>query len=155
MVDSPQFPCPHCGNRLPTAKARQCLSCGMDWHDPANVVQNGDPDWNLFGLDANKTYVVELLQHPDGRRTIGYRESSLPLSELATLETESATGQQFIDWGYYTYSQHLRLTDGRSFGFDAHGVWLTQTELEVLKDPHSRHGDTPWENGIAPLFAPK
>lgn len=26
-------PCPHCGEQLRTAKARQCLSCGADWHE--------------------------------------------------------------------------------------------------------------------------
>ncbi len=31
---SPGEPCPHCGDQLPTSMAKQCLSCGMDWHDP-------------------------------------------------------------------------------------------------------------------------
>jgi hypothetical protein len=31
-------PCPYCGGQLRTAKAKQCRECGMDWHDPANVV---------------------------------------------------------------------------------------------------------------------
>ncbi len=34
-------PCPHCGNPLRTPRARQCLTCGMDWHDPENVVRRG------------------------------------------------------------------------------------------------------------------
>ena len=31
-------PCPYCGELLRTAFAKQCRHCGMDWHDPANVV---------------------------------------------------------------------------------------------------------------------
>jgi hypothetical protein len=33
-----RVPCPYCGELLRTAFAKQCRSCGMDWHDPANVV---------------------------------------------------------------------------------------------------------------------
>ncbi len=38
---SAPIPCPHCGEPLRTPLAKQCLSCGMDWHDPANVVRRG------------------------------------------------------------------------------------------------------------------
>jgi hypothetical protein len=30
-------PCSYCGLPLRTMLARQCLECGMDWHDPDNV----------------------------------------------------------------------------------------------------------------------
>jgi hypothetical protein len=33
-----ETPCPYCGQRLRTASAKQCRHCGMDWHDPENVV---------------------------------------------------------------------------------------------------------------------
>lgn len=33
--------CPYCGRMLMTDKAKQCLVCGMDWHDPNNVVRHG------------------------------------------------------------------------------------------------------------------
>ncbi len=32
------IPCPYCGAQLRTATAKQCRSCGMDWHDPKNVI---------------------------------------------------------------------------------------------------------------------
>jgi hypothetical protein len=35
---APGPPCPYCGAPLRTDKAKQCFNCGMDWHDPANVV---------------------------------------------------------------------------------------------------------------------
>ena len=31
-------PCPYCGRLLATHRAKQCLTCSMDWHDPQNVV---------------------------------------------------------------------------------------------------------------------
>lgn len=33
--------CPYCGSPLRTDRAEQCFRCGMDWHDPSNVVRRG------------------------------------------------------------------------------------------------------------------
>jgi hypothetical protein len=38
---SPEAPCPYCGAQLRTVKAKQCFDCGMDWHDPANIIRRG------------------------------------------------------------------------------------------------------------------
>jgi len=35
------IPCPYCDKMLRTMIAKQCLECGMDWHDPKNVVRHG------------------------------------------------------------------------------------------------------------------
>lgn len=37
-------PCPICGEPLRTKEAKQCLSCGMDWHDPDNIVRHKSDD---------------------------------------------------------------------------------------------------------------
>ncbi len=37
-------PCPYCGVRLLAMEAQQCFWCGMDWHDPANIVRRGKPE---------------------------------------------------------------------------------------------------------------
>jgi hypothetical protein len=31
-------PCPYCGRLLRNRRASQCFVCGMDWHDPNNVI---------------------------------------------------------------------------------------------------------------------
>jgi hypothetical protein len=61
-------PCPYCGNPLRTPKALQCLCCGMDWHDPSQVVRRGQPDHNRFGLTKDALYVVELGQQAEDFR---------------------------------------------------------------------------------------
>lgn len=33
-------PCSHCGTPLRTHEAKQCLACGMDWHDPNNIIRH-------------------------------------------------------------------------------------------------------------------
>jgi len=38
-TQTPRPPCPYCGQPLRTMLAKQCLECGMDWHDPNNVVR--------------------------------------------------------------------------------------------------------------------
>lgn len=148
----PQFPCPYCGKDLGNEEARQCFSCGMDWHNPENVVQRGNPNWNRLGLEPGKMYVVELLQYANGNRSTQYREADAQRSELAVLETVSADGLKFIEWGHYAFCEHLLLTDGRKFGFDANGVWLTETEIQFMQNVRWWERSVPWENGITPSF---
>lgn len=33
--------CPDCSRLVATPKAKQCLHCGWDWHDPENPVRRG------------------------------------------------------------------------------------------------------------------
>lgn len=33
--------CPYCDHKLASDLAQQCLECGMDWHDPDNIVRRG------------------------------------------------------------------------------------------------------------------
>lgn len=38
----PTVKCPYCDGLLATDLAKQCLHCGMDWHDPDHVRRLGD-----------------------------------------------------------------------------------------------------------------
>ena len=119
--------CRYCHSLLPSEKAQQCFACGWDWYDPSNPKQLGDPNWNRFGLDPERDYVVELCQRPDGLRFTQYRQAENPRTDSdAVLDTVLALGSQFIEWGFYQYADHLTLTDGRRFTFDAHGIWPTR-----------------------------
>jgi hypothetical protein len=151
--DPAKPPCPYCGAPLPTVRSKQCLKCHYDWHDPDNVVRHGDERWNRFGLDWDKQYVVELCQEPEGKRYTRYREADAVPGPFAVRETIPASGKQFVDWGFYTYAEHLPLTDGTRFDFEAHGTWLTADEIaHWMKD--GAHDATPWLNGIPPLLPP-
>ena len=156
--DSQKPPCPYCGAPLPTARTRQCFSCGWDWHDAGNPQATGDPNWNRFGLDPDRTYVVQLCQELSGRRYARYRDvDSGEPDTNAVFETESATGRQFVKWGDYTYANHLRLSSGERFAFDVHGIWLTDSETKRMQDranPWWLGDQSFWVNGIAPLFPP-
>ncbi len=149
-------PCPYCGKILPTSKAQQCFECGWDWHDHDNPVQRGDPNWNRFGLDPDVTYVVELCQESSGGRYTRYREVDGEPGPGTVLETEPAIGRRFIEWGFYVYADHLRLSTGERFAFDSHGIWLTESEIQaMIAQRRSEGGEPSWVNGIRPLFAPK
>ena len=152
-LDPAHPPCPYCGAPLPTVRSKQCLKCHHDWHDPDNVVRHADERWNRFGLDWDKQYVVELCQASDGRRHAQYREVDAVPDPLTVRETEPASGKQFVDWGFYAYAEHLRLTDGTGFRFEAHGIWLTDAEVAYISGSNPR-GPAPWVNGIEPRFPP-
>lgn len=152
-------PCPYCGAPLPSARAKQCLKCHRAWHNATNVIQvQVDPTWNRFGLDPHETYVVELCQDPSsGRRYTKYKvvPGGIP-DQFAVLETSPASGSAFIEWGFYKYSKHLKLSDGQAFGFDAHGVWLTSVEIDyMVHEPAPESTEAPWVNGIPPRLPPK
>jgi hypothetical protein len=77
------------------------------------------------------------------------------------LESEPASGAQFVDRGWHSdWAKHLRLADGSQFGFDAHAVWMTEAEARHLREtetrgPQDEGKEPPWVNGIPPLLPPK
>ena len=148
--------CPYCKASLVSDLAKQCFHCGMDWHDPTTVVRRGSPNWNRFGLNADAMYVVELCQQPTGGRYTKYREISHGEHDPnCVLETEAATGAQFINWGFYEYAKHLKLSDGSNFGFEAHGIWMTEAEMKCILGRRREETPPPWVNGIPPMLPPK
>jgi len=150
-------PCPHCNAPLPSPRARQCLRCQPDWHDATNVHQVDTGNWNRLGLDPNKDYVVELCQQPDGRRYTRHRQYPIGANDpFAVLETTPATAKTFLAWGFYEYADHLTLRNGQRFGFDAHGVWLTDVEWRYMETEQScSNQNAPWVRGIPPKVPPK
>ena len=147
-------PCPYCGISLPSAKARQCFSCGMDWHDPNDLVRRSDPERNRLGLKNRSLYVVELCQDAEGGRYTKYREiNAEPSDPNMVFETESAHGSQLAEWGY-KYSRYLRLSNGERFGFEDGRTWMTETEIEFMRRKVrglAVEGEAlPWVNGIPP-----
>jgi hypothetical protein len=153
-------PCPYCQAPLASSQAKQCFKCGYDWHDPTNIVRRGDPDWNRFGLKKDASYVVVLCQKVNGERYTMYREVGGGEHDLhCVLETEPALGSQFIEWGFYEYSKHLKLTNGSEFAFEEHGIWMTRDEVENnlrrVRGTLGQNEKPSWVNGIPPRLPPK
>lgn len=158
MLDMEITPCPYCMAPLPTAKAQQCLACGWDWHDAQNPVQRGTPEWNRLGINTTKDYVVALCQRNDGHRYYEFRmvDESIGNPEIV-LTSETLTGIELVSWAQGGKRDHLRLTTGEQFAFDAHGIWLTYSEIRRMRDrstPWWEGDQSFWVNGIAPLFPP-
>lgn len=151
---NPGPPCRYCGVPLATDRAKQCIDCGYDWRDPANVVCRRKPGWNRLGLNQDATYVLELCQTPTGERYTKFREVSSDARDLhLVFETESASGRQFVEWKFpHEWCKHLVLGSGMRFWFEPHGIWLTEAEMRYIKN--RRDGEPPWPGGIPPLLPP-
>lgn len=48
----------------------------------------------------------------------------------------------------------VKLTDGSSFGVEAHGLWLTPEECAAFERNVTWY-EMPWLNGLAPVLPPK
>jgi hypothetical protein len=111
-------------------------------------------------LEDDQTYVLDLLQMPDGRRFLQPRLADATTCEYAVLSSKAYCGGELMSWREYgRVDQYVELKDGGHFVLDPHGIWLTMEEAKYWKASHSRAAledpDAPWVNHLAPKFAPK
>lgn len=108
-------------------------------------------------LDPGLTYVVDLVQMPDGMRYLQPRLADSPPTKQAVLSSQPYEGGDLMSWREYgRVTEFVELEDGSRFFLDPHGVWLLPEEAEFLRGRrHLQGGDPPWFNGIAPRFPPK
>lgn len=156
MTETKYAECPYCNSFLASDKAQQCLACGWDWHDPSNPVKRGNPNWNRFGVDETASYTVNLCQRSNGDRYYEYnpRESEVPNPECVR-KTEPMSGIDLLAWLQSGRKQHLTLTTGEQFLFDAHGIWLLYSEVQRMRDrknPWWMGDQSFWVNGLTPRF---
>jgi hypothetical protein len=156
MTETKYAECPYCNSFLASDKAKQCLACGWDWHDPSNPVKRGTPNWNRFGVDETASYTVDLCQRSNGDRYYEYnpRESEVPNPECVR-KTEPMSGIDLLVWLQSGREQHLTLTTREQFLFDAHGIWLLYSEVQRMRDRKNPWwmGDQSFSvNGLTPRF---
>jgi hypothetical protein len=156
MTEKKYGTCSYCRALLPSDQSQKCLACGWDWHDAANPVKRGNPNWNRFGVDETAMYTVDLCQRSDGHRYFEYTKvgESIPNTERVR-QTEPMRGDDLLLWLQSWKRQHLTLTTGEQFLFDAHGIWLLYSEAQRMRDKKIRWwmGDQSfWVNGLAPRF---
>lgn len=151
--------CRYCNAELPSHLSQQCLACGWDWHNPDNPVQRGKANWNRWGINEKLMYHVALCQRADGHRYYGYKTiDEIEVAPEIVRMTDMMSGADVLNWLRSGRKEHLKLTTGEQFLFDAHGIWLTYAEVEHMrcKSPRWWERDQSfWVNGIAPLFPPQ
>ncbi len=78
---------------------------------------------------------VDLCQRADGNRYYEFTtlENSAPNPECV-LKTEPMRGIELLAWLQSGRNQHLTLTTGEQFLFDAHGIWLLYSEVQRMRD---------------------
>ena len=110
--------------------------------------------WKRSDVLDGKRYYVALCQSSSGRRYYELCElGSAPLSGDAVLLTAEVPNSLLAARQYEAISNTVLLTNGRRFYVEAHGIWLTDDELEALDADWERQ--VPWLNGIPASFPPK
>lgn len=110
--------------------------------------------WKRSDVVEGKRYCLSLNQFPSGHRTFTLHEVDASyLPPEAKLVTREVPNELLFRGGVDVISKSVLTTEGRSFFVDAHGVWLTEEELDALESDEDV--EVPWLNGLAPHFAPK
>lgn len=105
-------------------------------------------------ITDEELYVIDLLQHSDGRRSTRIRRVSDQKQKSAVLSTKQYKGLDLTRWQReLSLTQHVELTTGGGFVEEAHGGWLTDAEFEWWRGP--RDTEPEWFDGVPPLFPPK
>lgn len=108
--------------------------------------------WKCADVDSTKQYQIALCQRPDGHRSHELQCSGDPALPANTVFlTEVAPIDLVMRRDFNGIAQAVKLVTGQSYQVDAHGLWLTNEEVEALDE----ESEVPWVNGIAAHFAPK
>lgn len=110
-------------------------------------------------LQPDELYRLDLIQEPSGLRYVRIRRADDQLTEGTALTSKPYRGAVLRSFQTsHCISPEVVVEDGRSFGLDPHGVWMTQEEVEYWRLHRSQEAlespDAPWVNGIPPVFAP-
>lgn len=111
--------------------------------------------WEKTDVDPSGRYRLLLTQSPNGKRAF-LLESLDATPEALNLyaSTEQVPHALLLRQSLHEISKAVRLTNGKSFFLDAHGVWFTQEEMTAILEDKEDH-EVPWLNGIGPILAPK
>lgn len=110
--------------------------------------------WKVSDIKNGKNYVLTLIQSDVGARKIHLQEYDFKNENSEVIfVTEVIPQDLLIKRNIEKISELILLTNGERFYVDAHGIWLTQTEMNALESDELI--DIPWVNGMSPNFAPK
>jgi hypothetical protein len=110
-------------------------------------------------LQPDELYRLDLIQAPSGLRYVRIRRADDKPTEGTALTTRPYKGSILTSFhANPCVSSEIVVEDGRSFGLNAHDVWMVEEEVEYWRSHRTHEGlaspDAPWVNGIPPIFAP-
>jgi hypothetical protein len=111
--------------------------------------------WKRAEVLEGARYRVALCQAETGHRT--YRLQPLEEAQIpsdAVLMTNEVPTDLLLRRDFGAIAETVRLRDGKRFWTDAHGVWLTQEEMDALRVGVD-HASVPWLNGLPARFLPR
>jgi hypothetical protein len=111
--------------------------------------------WKRAEVLEGARYRVALCQSSTGHRTYKLQ----PLDERqrpsdAALITDEVPTDLLLRRDFGGIAEAVRLNDGKRFWTDAHGIWLTQEEMDALSAGFD-HTSVPWLNGLPARFPPR
>ncbi|WP_395348936.1 hypothetical protein [Variovorax sp. UC122_21] len=111
--------------------------------------------WKRSDVAEGQDYQLVLVQRRDGTRTcvlceVGQCEGV----EEQMFVTAVVPRELLVKGDLFGIAKAVKLTDGSSFGVEAHGVWLTPEECAAFERNVTWY-EMPWLNGLAPVLPPK
>lgn len=108
--------------------------------------------WKNYEVDENTKYTVALCQSSNGRRYFDLVQvgASYDNSDLISM-TDIVSYDLLFRRNFEGIVCSAKFSNGMNFGVDAHGIWLTQEEIEAFQNGVS-HEKTNWLNGLPPNF---
>lgn len=111
--------------------------------------------WKSTEINANTSYRLLLIQEENGSRIFllkNSNEESLIAKNI--FPTEIIENEFLKKRNLKKISENFRLIDGSRFYVDAHGIWLTDSEMNAIMED-KEDDEIPWLNGKPPNFASK
>jgi hypothetical protein len=111
--------------------------------------------WKRGDVAEGLDYQLALVQRRDGSRTYVLCEAGQCNGiEDRMFVTAVVPRELLLKGNLLGIAKAVKLTDGTSFGVEAHGVWLTPEESAAF-ERNVTWNEMPWLNGLAPVLPPK
>ena len=108
--------------------------------------------WKRSDVLEGRRYYLALLQERSGRRSYELCEvGAQPASPTAVLTTQEVPRDLLLRGDICGIAELVKLSDGRQYSTEAHGIWFTPEEGAALDNDE----EVQWLNGLAPLLPPR
>lgn len=111
--------------------------------------------WKRADVAEGRDYQLALVQLGDGKRM--YKLCEVGQSDEVdgrVFLTAVVPRELLLRGDLHSIASAVKLTDGTSYGVEAHGMWLTSEECAAFERDVT-WSDMPWLNGLAPILPSK